>query len=85
MEYIQQKQCIEKLPHSSFWYDETVIFLINAYIDSHQNCSCLSGIYVGVDDICSNKPWKITEERLCFEILSWSQGSGNKNKLSFSD
>ena len=64
MEYIRQKQCIEKLPHNSLWYDEKVVFFI-AYIDTHQKNSCLSEIYA--------------KQRFCLEILSWSQRSGNKN------
>ena len=61
------------------WYDEKVVFLI-AYFDAHQKSSCLSEIYVSVDNICSNKLWRNSEERFCLEILSWDQRSGNKNK-----
>ena len=61
------------------WYDEKVVFLI-AYIDTHQKSSCLSEIYVSVDNICSNKLWRNAEERFCLEILSWGQRSGNKKK-----
>ena len=40
MEYIPEKECREKLPLVSFWYDEKVIFLI-AYVDTHQKSSYL--------------------------------------------
>ena len=80
----REKQYIERLPHSSLWYDEKVVFLI-AYIDTHQKSSCLSEIYVSVDNICSNKLWRNAEERFCLEILSWGQCSGNKNKPPFND
>ena len=33
-----EKKCSEKLPHSSFWYDENIAFL-TAYIDTHQKSS----------------------------------------------
>ena len=79
MEYIWEKQYIEKLPNGSFWYDEKVVFLI-AYIDTHQKGSCLSEICVGVDNICCNKLWRNAEERFCLEILSSGQSGGNKNK-----
>ena len=69
MEYTREKQCIEKLPHGSFWYDEKVVFLV-AYIDTHQKGSCLSEIYAIVDNICSSKLWRNAEERFCLEILS---------------
>ena len=80
----REKQYIEKLPHGSLWYDEKVVFLI-AYIDTHQKSSCLSEIYVSVDNICSNKLWRNAEERFYLEILSWGQRSGNKNKPPFND
>ena len=79
MEYIREKQYIKKLPHGSFWYDEKVVFLVT-YIDTHQKSSCLSEIYVSVDNICSNKLWRNAVERFCLEIRSWSQSSDNKNK-----
>ena len=84
LEYIREKQYIEKLPHGSFCYDEKVVFLI-ASIDTHQKSSWLSEIYVSVDNICSNKLWRNAEERFCLEILSWGQRSGNKNKPPFND
>ena len=62
MEYNREKQSIEKLPHGSFWYNENVIFLIIAYIDIHQKSSCLSEIFVVVDEICSSKSWRNAEE-----------------------
>ena len=39
-----------------------------------------SEIYLGIDNICSNKQWRNAKEGFCLEILSWSQDSGNKNK-----
>ena len=83
-EYIREKQYIDKLPRGTFWYDERVVFLI-AYIETYQKSSCLSEIYVSVDNIRSNKLWRIAEERFCLEILSWGQRSSNKNKPPFND
>ena len=78
------RKAVHRKTHSSFWYDEKVVFLI-VYIDTHQKSSCLSEIYVSVAKICSNKLWKKAEERFCLEIISWDQRGGNKHKVPLND
>ena len=65
-------------------YDEKVVFLI-VYIETHQKSSCLSEISVVVDSICSKKPWRNAKKGSFLKILSWGQGSGNKNKPPLKD
>ena len=74
-----RKAVQKKLPHGSFWYDEKVVFCI-AYIDIRQKSQSLLEIYVGVDNIWSNKQWRNAIEGFCLKILSWRQVSGNMNK-----
>ena len=64
--------------------DEKVAFFI-AYIDTHEKSKCLSEIYVGFDNICSNKPWRNGEKGFCLEMRSWGESSCNKNKPPFNN
>ena len=61
-----------------FWYEKVASLI--TYIDTHQKSSFRSEIYVGVDNICSNKQWRKSKEEFYLEILSWGQDGGNKNK-----
>ena len=54
MKYFPEKQFREKLQNGSFRYDEKVLFFIT-YIHTHQKSSCLPEIFVGANNICSNK------------------------------
>ena len=72
LDFFREKKREQKPSFDCFWY-EKVAFLIT-YIDSHQKSSCLSEIYVGAGNICSNKQWRDAKEGIYLEkTFFWSR------------
>ena len=57
-----EKQCREKLPHCSFWYEKIVFRIV--YIDIHQkkNHVFQKFVSVGVDNIYNNEEMLVMQE-----------------------